>query len=292
MIPSSELIQNPDGSIYHIALKDEHVADWVITVGDPNRVQQVSKYFDEIFFKIQHREFITHTGRLGRQIITVISTGIGTDNIDIVLNELDAAVNIDPSSRTIKESLRRLRIIRIGTTGALQNELPLDSVVASHFAIGFDNVLNYYSTRQNPLREEALEELLIQQVTWPSHLGHPQAWSCDKDLLSYFSSVHQGITLTAPGFYAPQGRKIRLGHAFPNLFSKIGSINYKNLKVTNFEMETSAIYGLSALLGHHALSLSAVVAQRKTQTFSKDPSAAIENLIRYSLEIIEKIPAW
>lgn len=284
MIPQSELILNPDGTVYHIALDASMVADTVITVGDPDRVERISRHFDNIYEQRHHREFVTHTGRLGSLEITVISTGIGPDNIDIVLNELDAAVNVDFSERRVKETLRKLRIIRVGTTGGLQPDLEPGDFIVSRYAVGLDNLMTFYPTHSTPGREKALEKALTEICSWPSLMAPFRAWRGTETLEKLFPFARPGITLTAPGFYAPQGRTIRVRPTFPRLIECWEKFNYQGVPVTNFEMETSALYGLGHLLGHEVMSVSVVIAQRRTLKTVPDAQAAVDKLIEMVLE--------
>lgn len=284
MIPPSELILNPDGTVYHLAVDGSMVADTVLTVGDPDRVDRVSRHFDEIFVQRRHREFVTHTGRIGSREITVISTGIGSDNIDIVLNELDAAVNVDPVKRRVKESLRRLRIIRVGTTGGLQPDLEPGAFVASRFAVGLDNLMTFYDIHHTPGREKHLETALMATCAWPSVMAPLRAWRGTESLERLFPFARPGITLTAPGFYAPQGRNIRARPAFSRLNLLWENFTYEGVSVTNFEMETSALYGLGHLLGHDVMSVSVVIAQRRTLRTVSDALSAVDKLIELVLE--------
>ncbi len=289
-IAESELILNKRGAIYHLDLLPEEVATTIITVGDQDRVKEVSKHFDEIEYKKQHREFISHTGYLGKKRITVISTGIGPDNIDIALNELDALVNIDFDSRYIREQHTTLDIIRIGTSGALQSHIPVDSYVASTHGLGLDNLLNFYRLEHNE-EEKQLLHSFITYTQLHSQISQPYISSASPSLLKHFvKDFHHGITVTCPGFYGPQGRILRLGIKNPDLINKLTHFSFGQHSITNFEMETAAIYGLSRLLGHHCLSLSAIVANRIEKKFSKDSNALVESLIKHSLEIISSTP--
>jgi uridine phosphorylase len=288
-IKESELILNADGSIYHLHLQPEQIANTIITVGDPERVERVSKYFDRVEYKVHKREFFTHTGYIGNKRLTVISTGIGTDNIDIVFNELDALVNVDFENRTVKENLQSLNIIRIGTSGTMRAEIPVDSFLISDFAIGMDGLLNFYDKKLTE-REENLLELtrncLAEKI---SIIGiQPTVAQASSQLLSNFSNKgwHRGITVTATGFYAPQNRKIRAQSSVSNLFELFDDFEFEGLKVTNLEMETAGIYGLSNILGHKAISLNAILANRRTGIFSSNPDLIVDKLIRESLEII------
>ncbi len=284
-IAASELIINSRGAAYHVNCRPEEIANTILTVGDPDRVKEVSKHFDKIEFINYHREFVTHTGYVGKTRISVTSTGIGPDNIDIVLNELDALVNIDFETRTLKENLTSLNIIRVGTSGSLQAAIPVDSIVASTHAIGLDNLMHFYRFSNND------EETSIQQA-FATHvqidnITKPYVFGASPSLLKEFvADIHHGITVTCPGFYAPQGRVLRLGLAQPNLIDSLTSFSFGNHHISNFEMETSAIYGLGKTLGHHCLSLSAIVANRISKEFSKDGNAAVENLILKTLEVL------
>jgi uridine phosphorylase len=288
-IAESELIINSRGAVYHLDLRPEELAHTVITVGDPDRVKEVSKHFDAVEITRNHREFVSHTGRIGSKRITVVSTGIGTDNIDIVLNELDALVNIDFTSRTIKPALTHLNIIRIGTSGALQAGIAVDDFVASTHGLGIDNLLNFYRLQNND-EESALLNAFAAHTQINGRLSAPYIASAGASVQKHFvEGFHHGITVTCPGFYGPQGRVLRLPLVQPEFIDKLTSFSYGNYQITNFEMETSGIYGLGKLLGHHCLSLSAIVANRISQTFSKDGARAVENLIVKSLGIISGI---
>jgi uridine phosphorylase len=288
-IAESELILNSRGAIYHLDVRPEELADTVITVGDPGRVPQVSKHFDTIEIKQEHREFITHTGRIGNKRITVVSTGIGTDNIDIVLNELDALVNIDFETRTIKPEKTSLKIIRIGTCGSLQGDIPVDAAIAGTHGLGIDNLLNYYLLEHNDEETELVQQF-ITQTQLNSQFSKPYIAAASMALLKHFvSGFSHGITVTCPGFYGPQGRVLRLGLRQPDFVDSLTHFQYGIHRIANFEMETSAIYGLGKLLGHQCLSLNAVVANRVTKTFSKDGTAAVESLIEKTLSIIENL---
>lgn len=288
-IGESELIITPEGRIYHINLLPQDLATTVITVGDPDRVTEVSKYFDKIEVQTSHREFIAHTGWLGKKRITVLSSGIGPDNIDITLNELDACVNIDFETRTVKKEFTRLDIIRLGTSGSLQSDIPVDSLVASSHGIGLDNLMHYY---QVPYSDEEKEMAL--QFSKHSGLAAtplaPYAVKGSHDLLEHFSTgYHRGITVTCPGFYAPQGRVVKAPLQFPNLVDSLSTFAHKENRITNFEMETSAIFGLGKVFGHRCLSINTIIANRQDKSFSKNAAKSIEHMITNSLEIIEKI---
>ncbi len=287
-IAESELIINNRGAIYHLDLRPEEIADTVITVGDPDRVQEVSKHFDSIEVKRQHREFISHTGRVGNKRLTVLSSGIGPDNIDIVINELDALVNIDFETREIKKELKSINIIRIGTSGSLQADIPVDHFVASTHGLGVDNLLNFYRLEQND-EEQQLIQSFITHTQVHGQIGNPYISSGAASLIKHFvKDFHQGITVTCPGFYGPQGRVLRLGIKNPNFVTRLTDFRFGQHRITNFEMETSAIYGLGRLLGHNCLAVNAIVANRVTKEFSKDGKATVEKLIQKFLQIFSE----
>jgi uridine phosphorylase len=290
----SELVLKADGSIYHLNLRPEEIADTIITVGDPERVAQVSKHFDRIDIRRQKREFVTHTGWLGQKRLSVISTGIGPDNIDIVLNELDALANIDFQTRRVLDTHRQLRFIRLGTSGCLQADIGVEELVFSTYGLGLDNLLYFYGYQaegQTAALQGALDAYLSQsEVTLPitPYLVAGAASLAD----SLAQDNHRGITITAPGFYAPQGRQLRLRSQIkPRTLDVLASFRHPLARITNFEMETSAIYGLSHLLGHQALSCNVILANRAHGTFSADPAAAVEKMIVEMLRIISDSPA-
>lgn len=288
-LPESELITNPDGSIYHLNLRPEQLAPTVITVGDPERVEKITRHFDRLEVVVRKREFHTQTGYYKGKRISVISTGIGTDNIDIVMNELDALVNIDFASRSIKKELTRLDIIRIGTSGSLHSDIPVDSLLASEMAIGLDALLHFYHNEnvQDPGLNQALLELYNGNLN-----SRPYSVAANAELLAQFDApqVFRGITVTNIGFYGPQGRVLRLPLASPGLNNKLASFMYQGKKITNMEMETSGIYALSKLLGHRAVSLNAIVANRATGTFSSNPDRLVDELIVFALERLVRAP--
>ena len=287
-IAESELIITSRGAVYHLDLRPEEIAGTVITVGDPDRVKEVSKYFDSVELKAQHREFISHTGHVGKKRLTVLSSGIGPDNIDIVLNELDALVNIDFETRQIKNKLTPLNIIRIGTSGSLQADIPVDSFVASTYGLGIDNLLNFYRYEQND-EEQQLLQAFVTHTQMHGQMSYPYISSASGSLLKHFvNDFHQGITVTCPGFYGPQGRILRLGVRNPGLVNSLTGFHFGQHRITNFEMETSAIYGLGKLLGHNCLAINAIVANRVKQEFSKDGKAAVEKLIIKFMEIFSE----
>lgn len=284
-ISESDLIINPDGSIYHLNLLPGDIADTVITVGDPDRVGEVSKYFDEIEFKKGKREFITHTGRVGKKRVTVLSTGIGTDNIDIVFNELDALVNIDFETREVKKHLTSLNIIRVGTSGAVQPDIPMGTILASSYGLGMDALMNYYYHELAGDERSLMDDL-------KSHFGHlkninPYLTAASDDLLNTIGKdMPKGITITAPGFYAPQGRIVRAKNSVPDFISLINSFNSNQHHITNLEMETAGIYALAKVLGHKALSVNAILASRVKFEFSSEPNKIVEQAIKMVLERI------
>jgi uridine phosphorylase len=283
MIKSSELILNPDGSVYHLNLRPENIAHDILFVGDQNRVEKITQFFDSIEFSTQKREFKTQTGTYKGKKITVMSTGIGPDNIDITMNELDALVNIDLETREPKENLTSLNIVRIGTSGSLQEDIPVDGFVMGEFGLGLDNMLRSYLI--DAISETDMEEAFIKHTNWDMRKGKPYIIGCSEILKNKFDSnqIHKGITGTAGGFYGPQGRVLRLGIQDPKLNSKMDTFKFGETRMANLEMETSAIYGLGKLLGHNCLSLNAIIANRANGTFSDDPYKAVDALIQYTL---------
>ena len=283
-IKDSELILNPDKSIYHLSLKPENIATDLVFVGDPDRVDKVTEHFDTIEFSIHKREFKTTTGVYKGKRISVISTGIGSDNIDIVLNELDALVNINLETRTIKEKHTALNIVRIGTSGSLQKDIPLGSFLLSTYAIDINGMLRSYITET--ISHPSIENAFVAHTNWDEKKCFPLVVSNSKSLEDKIISeiIYKGMTATAGGFYGPQGRVVRLPIKDSNLNNKIDSFNFNGLRVTNLEMETSAIYGLSKLLGHHACSMNAIIANRALGTFSENPDKVIADLIIYTLD--------
>ncbi|MFA6277307.1 MAG: nucleoside phosphorylase [Pedobacter sp.] len=282
-LSEADLIINPDGSIYHLNLLPEDIADTVITVGDLDRVSEISKHFDSIEVKKGKREFITHTGYLGKKRITVLSTGIGTDNIDIVFNELDALVNIDFTTREIKKELKSLDIIRIGTSGAVQADIPMGTILASSFGLGFDALMNYYIHQISGDEHSLLDSI----KSHFSHIKgiHPYLTAADQGLLQTIGKgMKQGITATAPGFYAPQGRQVRAKNAVPDFISQLNSFKEGKNRITNLEMETAGIYALAKTLGHKALSVNAILASRVNFEFSSTPEKIVEKAIKTVLE--------
>jgi uridine phosphorylase len=284
MIKSSELILNPDGSVYHLNLRPENIAHDIIFVGDQERVSKITQHFDSIEFSTQKREFKTETGMYKGKRLTVQSTGIGPDNIDIVLNELDALVNVDLKTREIKPNHTALNVVRIGTSGSLQADIPVDSWVMSKYAIGLDNMLRSYLIEEHSVVE--LEDAFITQTNWDLRKGRPTVVPCAEELENkiYSDKFHKGFTGTAGGFYGPQGRVVRLNIQDPQLNSKMDAFNYNGTRMTNLEMETSAIYGLGKLLGHNCLSLNAIIANRAVGEFSSNPEKTVNELIAYTLD--------
>jgi uridine phosphorylase len=284
-ISETDLILNSDGSIYHLSLFPGDIADTVITVGDQERVGEISKYFDEIEFEKAKREFVTHTGRIGNKRITVISTGIGTDNIDIVFNELDALVNIDLDKRVANSSLKQLDIIRIGTSGAVQEDIPVDSLLVSSAAIGLEPLMHYYEYAVSENDQAVLSD--FKQHIPSKYQIYPYIAPCDEELLQTIgANLEQGITVTAPGFYASQGRQVRAASRTPDLLKILQTFRSGNRRITNLEMETAGIYGLSASLGHRALSFNVILANRISNKFSKDPAKIMDHYIK---DILERI---
>lgn len=287
-IKSSELILNPDGSVYHLNIKPEDLAENIIFVGDQDRVERISKHFDSITFQTQKREFKSHTGLYKGKRFTVISTGIGPDNIDIVMNEIDALANIDFNTRQIKSKTSCLNIVRIGTSGSLHEDIPVNSFLLSEYGIGMDNMLHSYLSET--VCDKELEEAFMEHTQWNPIMGRPYAVPCSQHLATKFKSnnVFEGITATAGGFYGAQGRILRLPIQNHSLNTQLESFNFNNKRITNLEMETAAIYGMSKLLSHNAVSMNAIIANRANGTFSKDPYAAIDELILYTLEKLSK----
>jgi len=282
---ASELVLNPDGSVYHCNILPEQLADLVITVGDPDRVEKVSKYFDKIEFKTQKREIVTHTGSLNSKRITVISTGMGTDNIDIVFSELDALANIDLKTGETKENFRQLQFVRFGTSGALHKDIPVDSYVLGSHGLGFDGLLHFYEDSL-VVRDLDMEEAFYEYSNWDEAKAIPYIVKGSSELLEKLSSekTKAGITATAPGFYGPQGRFLRLKPNPSDINEILAGFEFNGHRITNFEMETSGIYGLAKMMGHEALSVNCIVANRALGEFSKDSYKSIDEMIRYGLE--------
>jgi uridine phosphorylase len=282
-IAASELILNPDGSIYHLNILPEDIATTIITVGDPDRVSSVSKYFDTIEVQKGKREFVTHTGTYKGKRLTVISTGIGTDNIDIVFNELDALVNVDLQTRQVKDTHQQLDIIRIGTSGSIQSTIPVDSFLISEYAIGFDSLLHFYQSEH--IQYNDIAEAFVKHANWFEKKSMPYVVKGNQGLIDQLASERtvSGFTATNVGFYGPQSRKIRLAVQDDTLNDKLASFNYEGRHITNLEMETAGIYGLAGLLGHRAISMNAIIANRPLGQFSSTPKQTVDQLIQYTL---------
>lgn len=285
-IAPSELIINSDGSVFHLHIKPEELADTVLLVGDPGRVDLVASYFSEIEFRRQSREFVTVTGQYKGKRITVLSTGIGTDNIDIVVNELDALANIDFTTREIKPELKQLTLIRIGTSGAIQSDIPLGSFVLSHYSVGCDGLLNWYASREK-INDSEMESAFMAHMDWPDTLPHPYFASAHKDIIKLLEKESvKGVTISAPGFYGPQGRVLRIGLVIPDLLDKLESFSKSGYRITNFEMEGSALAGLSAHLGHKAATICCIIANRHLKESEPDYKPYIKRLVELVLEKI------
>jgi len=282
-IEASELILNPDGSIYHLNLRPEHISDTIILVGDPDRVNRVGKHFDTIEFKTKKREFHTQTGHYRGKRFTVISTGIGTDNIDIVLNELDALANIDLKRREINNTMRSLEFVRIGTSGSIQKHIPIDSFLISEYGVGFDGLLHFYKSKK--VFYDDIAKAIIAQTNWSEEKPKPYVVKCDENLYNRLRSdqTFNGFTATNVGFYGPQGRILRLPIEDDRINDKLTSFQFNGMSITNMEMETAAIYGLASLMGHKAVSMNAIIANRTTREFTSHPHALVDKLIEYTL---------
>jgi len=282
-IPASELIINSDGSIYHLQLKPEHLASVVFTVGDPDRAALVSRYFDQIDFKTSKREFVTHTGWKNGKRVTVISTGMGTDNIEILMTELDALVNVDLTAREIKAEKTSLQIIRIGTSGSMQEDLPVGTLLASEVAIGMDTLMVYYPelAGDQSLAKAVQTELDLTFLPYQAAASSLLLGKLEKDFV-------KGVTLTCPGFYAPQGREVRLKPRFDRMIERLSALQIEGKRLTNFEMETAGYYAMGELLGHQMLSLNAIVANRPMKKFDSDAEKTVDRLIQHTLEIFTK----
>lgn len=288
IIPETELILNANGSVYHLHLLPEHIAPNIIIVGDPGRVETVSRFFDTIDFKVKNREFITHGGTYKGKRVMVISSGIGTDNIDILIHELDAAVNIDLKTRMVKKEHTPLNIVRIGTSGALQKDIPVDSFVVSSHGLGFDGLLNYYFDLPK-INDFAISDAFIKQTNWHQNLPFPYAIKGSETLINKIGfDLKKGITATAPGFYGPQGRKLRLTPWVEDFNQQLTDFYHLDHRITNFEMETSALYGLGGLLGHETVTVCAIIANRVAKQYSKNYHVAVDELIQLVLERLTK----
>lgn len=286
-IPESELVLNSDGSVYHLKIKPENLSDRIILVGDPGRVEVISSYFDTIEFKGQNREIVTHTGTFGGKRITALSTGMGTDNIDIVMNELDALVNIDLKTRTVNSQKKSLRIVRVGTSGGIQADLPINSFVVSNYGLGFDGLIHYYANNNSYIEKE-LTHAFMDYFQWKGPLPDPYCIAADEELVKLFSgeNIYHGITATASGFYGPQGRKLRLDLAFPDFNTMLRDFRYSDQKILNFEMETSGLYALGKMLGHKTLTVCVAIANRENKKYAGSYKDAMSNLIQLLLSKI------
>jgi uridine phosphorylase len=287
MIQNSELILNPDGSVYHLHLLPEMIAETILLVGDPGRVSEISAHFDHIEFRTQNREITTHTGTYKNLPVTVMSTGMGTDNIDIVLNEIDALFNIDLETRQEKKFKKSARLIRLGTSGALQEDIAPGTLVMASYGLGLDGLMNFYDAAD--VREEALTKAFIDSSDWPSELARPYAVKAADSLRQLFQGqTVSGITVTAPGFYGPQNRVLRVPLAYADMTDRLSRFSWNGCRGANFEMETSALYGLGKKLGHETLTICAVIANRKTKTYLSDYKPHVRNLIEMTLDTLVK----
>jgi uridine phosphorylase len=286
-IAATDLILNPDGSIYHLKLRPNQLANDIIIVGDQERVKMVSKHFDFIEHCVQNREFVTHTGWLSGKRISVISTGIGTDNMDIFMNEADALVNVDFRTRRVKKKKNRLTIVRIGTSGALQKDIEPGTFVVSEYGLGMDGLLYFYRLKR--IDEYKITTAFVRHVKWKKSLPYPYTVKASEMLLKKIGEgICKGITVTAPGFYAPQGRKLRLFPLMKNMEKKFSEFCFAGNRLVNFEMETSALYGLAKLMGHHACTVCLVVGNRLTKNFSHDYHPSMDQLIMTVLQRITR----
>ncbi|MBQ1214273.1 MAG: nucleoside phosphorylase [Tidjanibacter sp.] len=289
IIPSSELVINEDGTIFHLHLHPEQIADTIMLVGDPGRVDMIASYFDTIECTVESREFRTTTGTYKGKRMTAISTGIGTDNIDVVVTELDALANIDFATRTEKAEKRQLTLLRLGTSGAIQPDIPLGSFVYARTSIGFDGLLNYYAGR-NDVCDLAIEKAFVEHTGWNPQLPAPYFIDADKSLFDHFAdSVVEGITIAAPGFYGPQGRWVRIAPADIKLNEKIESFDYEGRRITNFEMESSALSGLSALMGHKAGTICTIIAQRAVKDMNTDYKPFVRQMVEMALDKLAEL---
>lgn len=284
-IPASQLVLNSEGAVYHLNLHPDQLADDVLLVGDPGRVELVASFFDKIEVERQNRELVTRTGYFNGKRITVLSTGMGTDNLDIVMNELDTLVNIDLKTRTPKEEHRTLNLIRLGTCGALQPDIEVeDSYVATRYAIGLDGLIYFYENNRE-VNEIAMRDAFIEQMDYPKDLPLPYVVGCSNELFDRLAQgYYQGVTATAPGFYGPQGRTLRMRLTYPELNRKIESFSYQGWRVCNFEMESSALYGLGKMMGHNCLTICVAIANRVTEKFATDYHPYVKKLVLNTLE--------
>jgi len=282
-LKESELILNEDGSLYHICLSPEHLAEKVILVGDPRRVPIISGLFDKVEYRRENREIVTHTGYYNNTRLTVMSTGMGPDNIDIVMNELDAIVNIDLNTRTVKEERKSLDIVRLGTSGSLQADIPVDSFGLATHGLGMDGLLHFY--KHADICDEEMTEAFIEQTKWPENYARPYVVKGSEKMAAMIGEglIH-GITITAPGFYGPQGRNLRLEAAYSDLNDRISAFRFGDKRIINFEMETSALYAMGKMLGHNTLTICTILANRMSETYSKDPKKTINRLVQLVLD--------
>ena len=288
-IPASQLVLNSEGAVYHLNLHPDQLADDVLLVGDPGRVELVASFFDKIEVERQNREFVIRTGYFNGKRITVLSTGMGTDNLDIVMNELDTLANIDLKTRMPKEEHRTLNLIRLGTCGALQPDIEVeDSYVATRYAIGLDGLIYFYENNRE-VNEIAMRDAFIGQMDYPKDLPLPYVVGCSNELFDRLAQgYYQGVTATAPGFYGPQGRTLRMRLAYPELNRKIESFSYQGWRVCNFEMESSALYGLGKMMGHNCLTICVAIANRVTEKFATDYHPYVKKLVLNTLERLSK----
>ncbi|NLL27509.1 MAG: nucleoside phosphorylase [Bacteroidales bacterium] len=283
-ILESELILRDDGAVYHLNLKPDEIAENIILVGDPGRVDLVASMFDKVNISKQNREINSATGIYKGKNVSVISTGMGPDNLDIVVNELDALVNVDLKNRVEKDSHKALNLVRIGTSGGVHKDIPVGSFLFSSHGVGTDGLLNFYANTDQ-FRCKSIEEAMIKQVNWPKSWADPYIFESDKNLIDRLSKGHpQGMTMTFGGFYGPQGREVRLKLHYPEFIEKVAEFNFNNLRVANFEMETSALYGLSKMLGHNACTVCVIIANRADKTFIDDYRPAMKELIKLVLD--------
>lgn len=288
-IAESELIINDDGSAFHIHVKPEELADNVILVGDPGRVDMVAEFLEDIEFRHQSREFVSITGRYDGKRITVLSTGIGTDNIDIVMNELDALANVDFKTREIKPEHRTLNILRVGTTGAIHADIPLGSFILSHISVGCDGLMNWYADRDK-ISVLELENAFVKHVGWDRHLPAPYFVKASDKIIDLFKDCTvKGVTISAPGFYGPQGRVIRMGLAMPDMLEKFESFRFGDYRITNFEMESSAVAGIAAHLGHNAGTVCCAIANRYLKSSNPDYKPQVRKLVELSLQRMSRL---
>lgn len=267
--------------VYHLNLLPEHISKDIFLVGDQGRVSEISKHFDRLEHQIANREFVTHTGYIGNKRISAISTGIGTDNVDIVLNELDALVNTHLESGEEKKEKTSLNLVRLGTSGTIQRDIQINSLVVSSHGLGLDNLMHFYANNQF---DKDMQDAIDRQIEWPDSLSKPYIYAANNNLMSKFEEFTLGVTVTAPGFYAPQGRKMRIPFSIEDLHQRLLNFKHNGTKITNFEMETSALYGLGKLMGHNCLTICTILANRAKNEYSDNPKGAIDNLIEQAID--------